>query len=78
MSAKKFCRWMLTDFPQMTGNNTTVFLTPMRSGKGGFYVGDKAKGQSEIRIAYVRESHELTEAMDVLRNAIGIYKNISK
>ena len=76
--AEKFCRWMLTDFPQMTENNTTVFLTPMMSGKGGFYGGNKAKGQNEVRIAYVRESQELIEAMDVLRNAIGIYRNISK
>jgi aspartate aminotransferase len=36
LSAERFCRWMLTDFPQMTENNTTVFLTPMRSGNGGF------------------------------------------
>lgn len=78
VSAEEFCRWMLTDFPQMTENNTTVFLTPMRSGKGGFYVGNKAKGQSEVRIAYVRESQELIEAMDILRNAISIYRNISK
>ena len=78
MFAEKFCRWMLTDYPQMTENNTTVFLTPMRSGSGGFYVGDKAKGQNEVRIAYVRESQELIEAMDILRNAISIYRDISK
>lgn len=76
MSAENFCRWMLTDFPQMTGNNTTVFLTPMRSGNGGFYVVDKTKGQTEIRIAYVRQSQELIEAMDILRNAISVYRNI--
>ena len=78
LSAERFCRWMLTDFPQMTENNTTVFLTPMRSGNGGFYVGNKAKGQNGVRIAYVRERRELIEAMDVLRNAIGIFRNISK
>lgn len=76
MSAENFCRWMLTDFPQMTENNTTVFLTPMISGKGGFYVGNRAKGQNEVRIAYVRESQELIEAMDILRNAISVYRNI--
>jgi len=74
--AEEFCRWLLTDFPELTGNTTTVFLTPMRSGKEGFYMGDNSKGQSEVRIAYVRESQELTEAMDILRNAIGIYRNI--
>jgi len=29
-----------------------------------------------IRIAYVRERQELTEAMDILRNAMSVYKNI--
>lgn len=78
MFAENFCRWMLTDFPQMTENNTSVFLTPMRSGKGGFYASDKTKGQNEVRIAYVRERQELIEAMDLLRDAIGIFRNISK
>jgi aspartate aminotransferase len=55
VSAEDFCRWMLTDFPHMTEDKTTVFLTPMRSGRGGFYLGDEIKGQSEVRIAYVRE-----------------------
>lgn len=73
--ADAFCRWMLTDFPQLSNMKTTVFLTPMRSGKGGFYLGEN-KGFSEVRIAYVRDSHELTEAMSILRLAIKKYKNI--
>lgn len=78
MNAEKFCRWMLTDFPKMTESNTTIFLTPMISGNGGFYLNNKAEIQNEVRFAYVRESQELVEAMNILRKALAIYRKISK
>lgn len=72
ISAEKFCKWLLTDFPNKSGKNETVLLTPMRMNTGGFYL-DKNTGVSQIRIAYVRKMDELVRGMDILKSALEIY-----
>lgn len=72
ISADKFCKWLLTDFPNESGKNETVLLTPMRMNTGGFYL-DKNTGGSQIRIAYVRKMGELVRGIDILKSALEIY-----
>lgn len=72
ISVDKFCKWLLTDFPNESGKNETILLTPMRMNTGGFYL-DKNTGGSQIRIAYVRKMDELVRGMDILKSALEIY-----
>ena len=72
VSAENFCKWLLEDFPDESGRNETILLTPMRMNTGGFYL-DKNVGGSQIRIAYIRKMDELVKGMDILRLAIEMY-----
>ena len=72
ISAEKFCKWLLTDFPNESSKKETVLLTPMRMNTGGFYL-DKNIGGSQIRIAYVRKMDELVKGMDILKSALETY-----
>lgn len=72
ISADKFCKWLLTDFPNESGKSETILLTPMRMNTGGFYL-DKNTGGSQIRIAYVRKMDELVRGIGILKSALEIY-----
>lgn len=72
--AEKFCKWLLTTFPEESGSNETILLTPMKMNTGGFYL-DKNIGTNQIRIAYVRKMDELVKGMGILKSALGIYLN---
>jgi aspartate aminotransferase len=74
ISAEKFCKWLLTDYPNESGKKETVLLTPMRMNTGGFYL-DKNTGGSQIRIAYVRKIDELVRGINTLKLALEIYLN---
>jgi aspartate aminotransferase len=63
--AEDFCRWLLTDFRV---NKSTVMLAPAN----GFYF-DKALGKSEVRIAYILNSDDLSAAIDILSQALVAY-----
>ena len=65
--ADKFCRWLLTDFSY---KNKTLMLAPAN----GFY-SSQDKGVSEVRIAYVLNSEDLKEAIEVLGAALQSYKD---
>jgi aspartate aminotransferase len=65
--ADKFCRWLLTDFSY---KNKTVMLAPAN----GFY-SSQDKGVSEVRVAYVLNSEDLKEAIEVLGAALQSYKD---
>jgi len=65
--ADRFCRWLLTDFCY---KNKTLMLAPAN----GFY-SSQDKGVSEVRIAYVLNSEDLKEAIEVLGAALQSYKD---
>ena len=65
--ADRFCRWLLTDFSY---KNKTLMLAPAN----GFY-SSQDKGVSEVRIAYVLNSEDLKEAIEVLSAALQSYKD---
>ncbi len=63
--ADKFCRWCLTDFSH---EGRTVFMAPA----SGFYT-TPGMGHDEVRMAYVLNRSDLSEAMDVLAHALEAY-----
>lgn len=65
--ADRFCRWLLTDFSY---KNKTLMLAPAN----GFY-SSQDKGVSEVRIAYVLNSEDLKESIEVLGAALQSYKD---
>ncbi|MEZ4880405.1 MAG: pyridoxal phosphate-dependent aminotransferase [Chitinophagales bacterium] len=60
-----FCKWLLTDFNY---NGATVMLAP----GSGFYATHN-KGKNEVRIAYVLNSADLTQAAKCLEEALKVY-----
>lgn len=66
-SAEKFSMFMLTDFSH---NGKTVMVAP----GPGFYASE-GKGESECRIAYVLNTTELENAMDILRRGVEAYNS---
>ena len=63
--ADRFCAWLLSDFQH---NGKTVMLAPA----SGFY-SREGDGIDEVRIAYVLDKKELTEAVEVLKKALEVY-----
>ena len=63
--ADKFCEWCLRDFEY---EGQTVFMAPA----SGFYT-TPDMGRNEVRIAYVLEKSELSNAMKVLAEALKAY-----
>lgn len=61
----RFCQWLLTDFEY---NNSTVMMAPA----SGFY-STKGRGKNEVRISYVLNVEDLTNAMAVLQEALKVY-----
>ena len=64
----EFCKWLLTDFRK---DNATLMLAPA----SGFYT-TPGLGKNEVRLAYVLNETDINAAMDCLRDALLIYKNI--
>lgn len=64
-NADKFCQWLLEDFNY---NQQTVMLAPAT----GFYSTPGA-GSNEVRIAYVLNLTDLSNAMICLKEALAIY-----
>src|SRR4030095_205463 len=60
-----FCQWLLESFSH---NKKTVMLAPAT----GFY-GTKGLGKNEVRLAYVLNLKDLSEAMDCLEKALEVY-----
>lgn len=63
--AEKFCAWCLTDFEH---EGCTVMMAPA----AGFYTTPGA-GRDQVRIAYVLNKDDLTQALEVLRHALEAY-----
>jgi len=64
--ADEFCEWLLTDF---SVNNETVMFAP----GSGFYA-TEGLGKNEIRISYVLKNDDLKKAMNILKEALKVYK----
>jgi aspartate aminotransferase len=62
-----FCQWLLESFSY---KNKTVMLAPAT----GFY-GTKGLGKNEVRLAYVLNLNDISEAMDCLEKALEEYPN---
>lgn len=65
-NAEEFLIWMLTSFDV---DNETVMFAPIE----GFYE-TKDLGENEIRIAYVLNEHDLTKALNILKEGLEKYK----
>jgi aspartate aminotransferase len=63
--ADTFCQWLLDSFSHQ---NKTVMLAPAT----GFY-GTPGLGKNEVRLAYVLNRQDLSEAMDCLQVALQQY-----
>ena len=61
----RFCQWLLESF---SFKEKTVMLAPAT----GFY-GTPGLGKNEVRLAYVLNVHDISDAMDCLENALGQY-----
>lgn len=61
----KFCQWLLEDFDYQ---NETVMFAPA----SGFY-STKGRGKDEVRISYVLNVQDLTNAMKCLEEALKVY-----
>ncbi len=63
--ADKFAKWMLTDFEV---DSKTVMIAPAQ----GFYASE-GKGIDEVRIAYVLNTTDLKDAINILKKGIEAY-----
>ncbi|MCH7903226.1 MAG: pyridoxal phosphate-dependent aminotransferase [Armatimonadetes bacterium] len=63
--ADKFCEWLLAEFDH---NGTTIMFAPA----SGFYA-TPGLGKDEVRIAYVLNTDDLSDAMDCLEAALVAY-----
>jgi aspartate aminotransferase len=63
--ADAFCQWMLEHFSY---NGATVMMAPAT----GFYA-TKGSGKNEVRIAYVLNTDDLTNAIECLREGLKAY-----
>jgi aspartate aminotransferase len=63
--ADKFCQWILSDFSY---KNQTVMMAPA----SGFYI-TPGKGRQEVRIAYVLNIEDLSNAIKTLEKALEAY-----
>jgi len=63
---EQFCKWLLTDFER---NGKTVMMAPAN----GFYF-NQSLGKQQVRIAYILNEQDLSEAMDCLEEALKVYR----
>lgn len=68
-----FAAWLLNDYPRLSQSNETVFVTPMLTKTGGFYL-DRTRGLSQLRLAYVIDEQLLLKAVKILAKAIPLFK----
>jgi aspartate aminotransferase len=64
--AEDFCRFLLSDFSL---DGTTVMLTP----GAGFY-STPLRGHDEVRIAYVLESPKIAQSVEIIKQALVVYR----
>lgn len=64
-NADNFCQWLLESFSY---KSSTVMLAPA----SGFY-GTPGLGKNEVRLAYVLNKQDLSDAMDCLEEALKVY-----
>ncbi len=67
--ADKFAKWMLTDFEV---DSKTVMIAPAQ----GFYASE-GKGIDEVRIAYVLNTDDLKDAINILKKGIETYQKLN-
>jgi aspartate aminotransferase len=65
--ADDFAQWLLEDY---NDRGETVMVAPA----SGFY-STKGAGKNQIRIAYVLKQESLIRAVEILKNALKVYKN---
>jgi len=68
--ADRFCEWCLSDFEY---EGQTVFMAPA----SGFYT-TPGLGKNEVRIAYVLNKDDLSNALTVLEKALETYNSLEK
>ena len=66
-NADNFAQWLLEDY---SFNNETVMVAPA----AGFY-STPGVGLDEVRIAYVLKKEDLVKSVQVLKEALAVYKN---
>ena len=66
-NSDKFAQWLLEDF---NVNGETIMVAPA----GGFY-STPGVGLNQIRIAYVLKKESLIKAVNILKEALKVYKN---
>lgn len=66
-STEDFCVWLLNEYNY---KGETLMLAPVE----GFY-GTKGLGVDEIRLAYVLDEDDLKKAMNILKEALKVYKH---
>lgn len=64
----KFCQWLLESFSY---KNQTIMLAPAT----GFYI-TPGLGKQEVRLAYVLNTNDISNAMDCLANALQAYQQV--
>ncbi|NCN45020.1 MAG: hypothetical protein COU63_00385 [Candidatus Pacebacteria bacterium CG10_big_fil_rev_8_21_14_0_10_36_11] len=72
-----FAKWLLTEYPALAKTKETLFITPMLTNSGGFYL-DRSRGKSQIRLAYVISEELLVKAVEILKKAISLYLSTRK
>jgi len=72
-----FAKWLLVEYPALAKTRETLFITPMLTSSGGFYL-DRSRGKSQIRLAYVINNDLLIKAAEILRKAIPLYLSTRK
>lgn len=65
--AEDFCQWLLSDFSY---NGATVMMAPA----SGFYA-TPGSGRNEVRLAYVLNVDDIKKAIEILAEALKVYKN---
>ncbi len=63
-----FSKWMLTDYPRLSGRNETILMAP----GNGFYTSQEL-GHQFVRIAYVLEEEKLIRACNILKVGLEMY-----
>lgn len=62
-----FAQWLLESY---NFNGETIMVAPA----GGFY-SDPALGKKQVRMAYVLKEEDLRKSVEILRNALQVYKD---
>lgn len=77
VKADIFTKWLISEYPKVSETKESVFLTPMVTDNGGFYI-TKGVGGNEVRMAYVIEKEQLIKAVKIIEEALKMFKKIFK